>query len=971
MHLEFGRPWFLLLLLFIPLMFLWLRRSLGGPLPWADRFAMLLRAVLVAALAAALADLRFVQSVRGRSTAVVQDISESIPPEARTAAAKTVEGWLLDRDPEKEDVSYLVFADGTGIETPFRGLGGLRPEDLRPLDPSRVGSVLPRGASDLEGALRSTVASFPPDAARRIVLITDGNQTRGDAVEAIRELAASGVQVLVQPLRYDRPAEVLVEKVVAPPRARAGQPVSVRAVVVSTEDNREATVRFSDGEGRTLTSKTVTLRKGRNSFEVTREFTSQGLHSTRVTVESPGDGDPVNNQGTAAVVAEGSPAVLVAARVPEEAEPLQRALAANDFFVNIVGVGDLPASPGALLPYEAVILVDASAASLGPARMKMLQAAVEETGIGLLAVGGPESFSAGAWGGTPLEEVMPVTMDVSQKRVLPNGACVVVLHTCEFAQGNDWARTISKAVVRSMGKKDLFGAVDFSGAWGAAPGSGVRWVVPLARVDPTAMTAALDKANPMDMPSLHDCVKAGVDALEKAPAHLKHMIVVSDGDPAMPSNAVVQKMVSLGITISAVAIAQHGGMRDAMQPMTQATGGRYYPLDEGQVDTLPAIFMKEASVVRRSTVSESPFTPALVAFHDAMKGVKPEEIPTLGGFVVTSAKERAETILAEPENGDPVFALWRKGLGVAGAFTSDLTGRWGKQWVAWEKYDKVVTQMVRAVARGVQRSPFGISVETAGGRGKAVIEAIDADGNYVDGLAFEGSVVAPSGGRKPLVVRQSAPGRYEADFEASEPGVHLVSLLHDAPAEEPGKEPKKLQIKAALPVDYSPEHLALSSDETFFRAAAAAGARILAPADRPFMEPLPETRTRADAWRLVLLAAVLLFPFEVAARRLRLDPGPLVARLRERWKGIRRAAPRPIPAPRAPAVAGSGAVARQGAAGAAAEAAAAAAREAKPADAGPAPAGDAPGPAAKDSSDEFLRAKKRARKQTRWDDNLE
>ena len=70
-------------------------------------------------------------------------------------------------------------------------------------------------------------------------------------------------------------------------------------------------------------------------------------------------------------------------------------------------------------------------------------------------------------------------------------------------------------------------------------------------------------------------------------------------------------------------------------------------------------------------------------------------------------------------------------------------------------------------------------------------------------------------------------------------------------------------------------------------------------------------------------------------------------------------------------MAATGAVARQGTAGAAAEAAAAAAREEKAKADAPAPAGPAPGPAAKDSGDELLRAKKRARKTTRWDDNLE
>jgi uncharacterized membrane protein len=964
MHIELGRPVYLLVLLLVPLVWWALHGARRGPLPWPDRLALLLRIALIAALALVLTDPRWVTAVKGRATVFLQDISESIPSASRTEAAELINWWMRDRDPLHEDVSYVVFADGTGIETPFHGLGGLRPEDIRPMDPTRVGSLIERGETDIQAALKAAEASFPPGVGRRIVLLTDGIETRGGAEETVRDLVSpgSGVEVLVYPLRYKRPNEVLVEKVVAPPRARSGQPVPVRAVVVSTEDGVRATVRFTDEEGRGISSSDVTLRKGRNVYPITLQFEKQGLHPVHASVEAAGDGDAANNHGTAAVFAEGSPAVLVAAKRPEEGENIRKALAAHELFVDLVPLSSLPQEPGALSAYECVVLVNAPAAEMSSAQMRMLRAAVEDTGLGLVAVGGPESFTAGAWGGTPLEEVLPVSMDVSQKRVLPNGACVVVLHTCEFAQGNDWARTIAKAVVRTLGRNDWYGCVDFEGS------DPFHWVVPVSRGDRGAMVSLLDRANPMDMPSLHECVKAGVEALEGTNAYLKHMIVISDGDPAMPDDALVKRMVDDGITISAVAIAQHGA-QDMMKPMTEATGGRYYALNEGEVKSLPAIFMKEASTVRRSAVFEEPFQPQVAAVHEVLKGIQPAEIPPLGGYVVTSSKDRAENLLLEPKNGDPVLAIWRKGLGVTAAFTSDLSGRWGKQWLGWDKYDKLVTQLVRACSRGVQRSTFGLSVEASGGTGRTVVEAVDAQGNYVDGLAFEGVVIAPSGESRPLRVLQVAQGRYEATFPAVEPGLYLVSLQHEVPGGTPDN-PARAQVRAALPVDYSPEHLALESDEAFFARLQAAGAKVLTREDRPFLAAMPETRSLAEAWRWVLLAAVLLFPFEVAARRLRLDPAPLVARVRERLAGVRKRLPEIAPG-KVPVVVTTDALATAGKAGEAAGAAADAA--ASPAGEGgagsrPAPAPGAP-PVAPGASDDLLKAKRRAKKQTRWEDS--
>ncbi len=960
MGIELGRPLFLLILLAIPLSWWWFRRARGGRLSWPDRLSVLLRAVLIACLALALSEPRWVRSVEGRATAFVQDVSDSVPAAGREEAARWMDRVLLDRRPEKEDVAHLVFADGTGIERPFQGLGGLRPEDIRPLDPRRVGSVIERGESDVEEALRAAVASFPPEAARRVVLVTDGNETRGRAEDAVRDMVASGVEVLVLPVRYERRNEVLVRKVVAPPRARVGQPVATRAVVESTEDGVEAEIVFRDGRDREINRSAVTLDRGTRVFELKRTLDEAGLHEVRVQVEgAAGDGDPANNRGTAAIWAEGDAAVLLASRDPAASEPVRDALSKSGMAVRLVDLGDLPDQPGALLPYECLVLVDVAASDLTSAQMRMIRSAVEETGLGLVAVGGPHSFSAGAYGGTPLEEVLPVTMDVKQKRVLPNGACVVVLHTCEFPRGNDWARTIAKSVVRTLGRNDWFGCVDWEGATGAT------WVVPLSKGDRGAMIAALDAANPMDMPSLADCVQAGVEAMEKVNAHLKHMIVISDGDPMMPGKDLVQRMVQGGITISAVAIAQHG-VQDAMKPMADATGGRYYALNEGEVETLPAIFMKEASVVRRSTVFEKDFTPLPAFPHEILKGILPDPLPPLHGYVVTSLKDRAELVLTESENSDPILAVWRKGLGVSAAFTSDLAGRWGKDWLGWDRYERFTAQLVRSCSRGMQRSPFSLRVEAQSGEGLAVVEAVDAEGNYVDRLAFEGRVVGPDGNSVPLRVLQTAQGRYEASFPATRPGVYLVALEHPLPGDAP-ENPVKAQVRAALPVDYSPEHLALKSDERFFERLAAAGAKVVPGDARPFLDPLPKSRTRIDAWRWLLLLAVLLFPLEVAARRLRLDPGPLARQAGAFLARLRGRLPRPAARRQAPVVVTTGAIATAGSAGDAAAAAAraeapAAPRAGEPAKPGPASPGAPPPP------DDLLKAKRRAKKRNTWED---
>ena len=53
-------------------------------------------------------------------------------------------------------------------------------------------------------------------------------------------------------------------------------------------------------------------------------------------------------------------------------------------------------------------------------QMKLLRAYVRETGGGLVMTGGPDSFGPGGWYRTPVEDVLPVDMDVRSEKYFPS-----------------------------------------------------------------------------------------------------------------------------------------------------------------------------------------------------------------------------------------------------------------------------------------------------------------------------------------------------------------------------------------------------------------------------------------------------------------------------------------------------------------------------------------------------------------------
>ena len=126
-----------------------------------------------------------------------------------------------------------------------------------------------------------------------------------------------------------------------------------------------------------------------------------------------------------------------------------------------------------------------------------------------------------------------------------------------------------------------------------------------------------------------------------------------------------------------------------LQEIAGATNGRFYfPGDPNQ---LPSIFIKEAKTLRRKSAADSDFVPVLTNIDPMLREIT--DSPPLHGYVLTSPRDdpRAGCALTPPTSGeaaagdselDPILAVWRYGLGVTAAFTSDFSERWGKSWVA-------------------------------------------------------------------------------------------------------------------------------------------------------------------------------------------------------------------------------------------------------------------------------------------------
>lgn len=880
------RPAWLLVLLALPL-FAWLalrgRKSRPRAGDWA---AVATRAVLLLAVALALSLPRVEFRAEFRAVAYVLDVSDSVPRDALDRARDFVQRSSSARGPD-DDASFLVFADGAAVEVPMSRISSSQRMESIVIDPRNVATRLPTGESAVEDALRLARAGFPPGGARRVVLVTDGNETRGDAAAAVRDLLAEGIDVQVVPVRYERERECWVEKVVAPAASPENAPMPIRVVVSSTHDGVPARIRCLV-DGAEVASVDATLAKGRSTFQLGWTFDRPGFHRIEAVLEPATDGNAANNRGAATTQVRGKGRILVASAAPES--PLAQALRDGlELAVDAGGPEVLPGDAGGYVPYDAVVLENVPAYGLTEVQRRVLASAVAEMGVGLVCVGGPQAFAPGGYAGTELDEVLPTSSEVSNRRVLPSGALVICLHSCEMPDGNAVGREVSKAAIRALSSDDDVGVLE----WGLG---GTEWVVPFERVGNKEDKVRLaEGASPGDMPDFDASLEVAAEALAASKASVKHILIISDGDPSPPSDRLQERIATdLRASVSTVCVDPHGGDASiaVMQGLSKRTGGNFYLLRSAERDRIPQIFIKEAVTVRRSAWREEPFRPRIAGVHRMLQEFDEASFPPLVGHTVVTAKGAAELVLVGPDD-DPLLATWRHGLGQATSWTSDASPRWAASWVGWSGYGKFWCQVVRASLRAVDRPGVRIATDVEGGTAHVVLDALRPDGTYDNGLRVTGIALRPDGGRSEFRLSQSGPGRYEGSFPAKDVGTYLATLSWTPPDAAPGALPS--QALAGVCIAYSAEHLAQRSNERLFATLANAGATVIDvdaldaamaadpaapdPARIPWTGEAAATTDPLDLWPWVAGVAALVLVVDVAVRRVRVPWAKLAAAL--------------------------------------------------------------------------------------------
>ncbi len=357
----------------------------------------------------------------------------------------------------------------------------------------------------------------------------------------------------------------------------------------------------------------------------------------------------------------------------------------------------------------------------------------------------------------------------------------MIMHASEIPDGNGWQKVIAREAIKALGPQDYCGIIHWSGTEQWLWGHGLLMV----GGNRDAMLARLDRMTPGDMPQFDPSMALAEQGFRKLPdAAVKHLIIISDGDPSDPSFRTMSALKAMNVTVSTVAVAAHGPAESGrLSSIAQATGGKYWKVNDPRA--LPRIFQREARRVARPLVwDKHPVRPLVkMPFHEILSGID-GPLPAIKGYVLTTKKEGSplvETLLTSPEpageENNTVLAGWTYGLGKAVAFTSDAGCRWTSDWTAEPIYDKFFGQMIRWSMRPVGGSgKFTVATDIADGQVRVVVNALDKNDEFLNFLSMNATAVGPDMKPIPLRIEQTSPGRYVGSFPARDAGSYFLTL---------------------------------------------------------------------------------------------------------------------------------------------------------------------------------------------------
>lgn len=671
------------LLLFIPLA----AACFAWPLP--NRLLNLLRASVFLLVVFALAELAIRLPDRAGTVVVVADRSESMPLYS-DASEKEIIALLHKSMGPRDQLGVVAFGRDAVVEqSPERGEFGGFAADVGP------------DHSSLNDAIQTALELVPPDGGGRILVLSDGKWTGKDPAAAAARAAGRGVAVDYRLITRPEVDDTAIQSFLTPQSVLPGEAFLLNAWISSPVDQQISYQLRRNNEVISAGQKQAPQGLSRLMFR--DRAAAAGVNEYTLTVNAAKD-DPIpeNNVARALVGVEGARPILVVSSAGNQSGLVNLLHRGR---VDVIGKNpkDCNWSLEDLSQYSAIILENIPAGEIGVNGMQTIAAWVEQTGSGLALTGGQKSYGPGGYFKSPLDRVLPVSMEMRKEVRKMSVAVVVALdRSGSMAMPAGGGREkIDLADLGTVQVLDLLSPMDEFGVF--AVDTTAHEIVPLDTVDHNM--SCRGKILQIDSEGggiyIYEALVACAKMISNSKSETKHIILFSDAADAEQSahyQDIVAKLRDAGVTVSVVGLGtEHDCDANMLKDLARRGGGDCYFSDNP--DDIPRIFAQDTFTIARSTFVDHPSPFGITAGYSLL-GMPPVGAPpSLGGYNLCYLRPEANlAAITSDEYKAPVVASWNAGNGRVLCYMGEADGKYSGNFAKWDQAGEFCSTLARWIA---------------------------------------------------------------------------------------------------------------------------------------------------------------------------------------------------------------------------------------------------------------------------------
>ncbi len=714
-------------LLLLPLLWLPLRRrSQRGVLLGAT----LLRTGAAVLIILALAGLSRQTTLSDQRLAIVAavDTSDSMASGAR-AWMRTYLEQLQEALSAQDELAVLSFATDTQLMlAPGPATQALLPASLPLSDHA--------SSTNIAQALERAFALYPEGAEKRLLLLTDGNETTGLARQTVAVARQMGIAIYPVIPPGGQQAEVSLEKFVVPPLAREGSVFDMRLVVRNGHNQPVPGSADIYANDQLLTRQAVSLEPGLSVLEIPAQILQRGNYLLRAEVQTDADTVAGNNMQSTSLAVAGKTRALVITDNPRT--HLARALQLKEVDIEFRRPKGLPTVLPQLLDYNSVVFDDIGRKDVTPQQMTAIERYVRDFGGGFLMAGGARTFGTLDYQHSAIERLLPVSFHEQRprkKKRIPLALFLLIdrsnsmgynsrVRGLHDGQKMEYAQKAAVAVLGQLKNTDLAGAIAFD--------SEAYSLSALKRLAQNRATlrGRIGRLRYGGGTDFYHALEAAADQLSRSRRAIRHIILLTDGDTnRSPTDhyPLIKTIAQRQISITTIRIGSDTVNLQLLSYMSEKTGGRFYHVEDATM--LPQLLVRDTRQTLRQQDQEDEGTkdvvPQVGVRGQILRGLS--DFPALDEYMLTKPKKRANVQLYTDVHGeqDPLLATWQYGLGKVVVVPFDPSGAGSGDWIRWERFGKFWSQAVRWAMRNETPLDYRLSAARRGERTVLRVESFD------------------------------------------------------------------------------------------------------------------------------------------------------------------------------------------------------------------------------------------------------